>query len=305
MSTLRTHTTATEKLAHRSPGLTVIGAGAVGGLLTAMLARKGEPVTVVAREATEIHVRESGLTIISGLLGTWTSWPKVFSTPKPDTTVLLAVKASGLTETIAVLKEVQPFQVIPVLNGIQHLATLREALPRTQVVPATITVEAERIGPTVIEHRSPFVRLTVTSTFISDPAFASLTRAGVEVVPGGSEAEVVWRKYRFLAPMALLTAFYQCPVRAALETDPALTASVLHEVAEVTSAAGLPTGPEELRAILDSLPGSMRSSLQLDMASGRPNELEAIGGGLLEAGDDYSVPVPASSQLVKTLRARV
>jgi 2-dehydropantoate 2-reductase len=180
---------------------------------------------------------------------------------------LLTVKACGLEYAISLLKEANPNQVVPLLNGVQHVTTLREALPNTHVVPATITVEAQRIGPTTIGHRSPFVRITAPTGIASEGIFKSLTRAGVEVVAGGSETEVLWRKFRFLAPMALLTAFHQQPLGEALDADASLTAQVLGEVAAVSTAVGLPTGQAELEAILRGLPSGMGSSLQTDRKS--------------------------------------
>jgi 2-dehydropantoate 2-reductase len=122
---------------------------------------------------------------------------------------LLTVKACGLEYAISLLKEANPNQVVPLLNGVQHVTTLREALPNTHVVPATITVEAQRIGPTTIGHRSPFVRITAPTGIASEGIFKSLTRAGVEVVAGGSETEVLWRKFRFL--LASRPAARPCP----------------------------------------------------------------------------------------------
>jgi hypothetical protein len=72
--------------------------------------------------------------------------------------------------------------------------------------------------------------------------FQSLTRAGVGIAKGGDGTEVLWPKFRFLAPSALLTGFHQRPLGEALEADPSLTSRVPGEVAEGCTAAGLFTG---------------------------------------------------------------
>lgn len=289
---------------HPPPEITVVGPGAVGGLLAAMLCRSGENVTVVARPGSAQDIRASGLSIESSLLGRWTSWPNVETNPLPGALVILAVKAHGLNDAISMLAEGQPAVVVPILNGVGHIDALRQALPGTEIVPATITVEAERIGRATIEHRSPFVRLTVPSSHLQVEVARTLARAGVDVVSGGTEVEVLWRKYRFLAPMALLTALHEAPVGEALARDEALTASVVTEVAAVATAAGLPTGRDELRAILDNLPPQMRSSLQLDMEAGRLHELEAIGDNFLADATAHSQPAPACKEIVELLRER-
>jgi 2-dehydropantoate 2-reductase len=288
----------------QASALTVLGPGAVGGLLAGMLARSGAPATVVARERTRARIRESGLTVHSGLLGDWTSWPEVASSVDPGAVVLLTVKAQGLPDAIEALASAGPSCVVPVLNGLHHVAALRAALAGTEVVPAAITVEAVRTAATVVEHRSPFVRIAVPDGHLHDRAVRALARAGVEVGEGGSEVEVLWRKFRFLAPMALLTAFHRCPLGEAIGREPGVTRAVVAEVAAVATAAGMPTGTDDLSAVLESLPPGMRSSLQTDLAAGRDSELEAIGGGLLRAAGEYAVTLPASAEVVRALRER-
>jgi 2-dehydropantoate 2-reductase len=279
-----------------------MGPGAVGGLLAAMLDRAEVPVSVVARSSTRAGIRKSGLTIESALLGTWTAWPVLSATVSPGAVVLLAVKATGLVDAIDLLTQADPWQVYPVLNGLQHVAALRSALPNADIVAASITVEALRLSATTIQHKSPFVRVTVPDAYKNSQAMKSLITAGVDVVPGGTETEVLWRKYRFLAPMALLTAVHQRPVGQALVCDRALTRAVVAEVAALASAAGMPTGTEELLAVLESLPREMRSSLQMDLGSGRLSELEAIGGGLLLTARNHSMELTATEEVVRDLR---
>ncbi|MBG6216027.1 ketopantoate reductase [Arthrobacter sp. CAN_A6] len=46
----------------------------------------------------------------------------------------------------------------------------------------------------------------------------------------------------------------------------------------------------------------MRSSLQLDIAAGRPSELDAIGGALIRRGQKHELPTPAIAKMVATLQ---
>ena len=86
--------------------------------------------------------------------------------------------------------------------------------------------------------------------------------------------------------------------------DPLLTSRVLGEVAAVRTAAGLSTSQSELEGILRSLPSSMRSPLQLDLAAGRTNELDAIGRGLARAAAEHATAVPAGSGVVRDLEGK-
>lgn len=282
----------------------VIGPGAVGGLLAAMLERSGALVLLVARSEQAAAIRAHGISVASDLLGSWTSrFPAVAERPSAAPAIL-AVKAPALPGLLPVLAAADPTELLVLLNGVAHVAQLRAALPRTRVVAATITVEAARNGLVAVEHRSPFVRLAVCAADADRTTVRALSHAGVEVSQYRTENEVLWRKYRFLAPMALLTAIHGLPLGPALARDRRLADAVVAETACVASAAGLPTSAEELWEVLDGLPRAMRSSLQQDMAAGRPDELAQLGGGLLAVARLHALATPAITAVVAELETR-
>ena len=60
--------------------------------------------------------------------------------------------------------QVSPGCVVPLLNGVDHVAVLRARFGHERVVPATIAVEAERIAPGRFIQRSPFVRFNLATS---------------------------------------------------------------------------------------------------------------------------------------------
>ena len=191
--------------------------------------------------------------------------------------------------------------MLSLLNGIEHMAALRAALPGAPVAGASITVSALRASPTVIDHRSPFLRIEVPDAAAGFAAVAALTAAGPSVRTGGSEAEVLWAKFRILASMALLTSFWREPVGVALSTDPELTEDVLAEVAACSTAEGVPATRAQLSSALRSVPAGMRTSLQEDLAADNPSELDAIGGALIRFGEAHGIATPALERIVDAL----
>lgn len=284
-----------------SPRIAIVGPGAVGGLLAALLHRDGTDVVVVAREASARLIATHGLTAESAQYGTWTSDVPAVPEVPDGAHVILTTKAYAVSDVAPALAAARPAVVLSLLNGVDHVTELRRAAPGLSVVGAAIAVEAARRSATVIEHRSPFARITVPDALMESPLIGALVRAGIEVGAGGSEAEVLWRKLRFLAPFALLTTRTQTGIGEALAADPALAASLLDEVAAVTTAEGLPTTGEVLRGILGGMPPSMRSSLQADVAAGGPNELDAIAGAIERAAAAHGIPTPTLTSLTAEL----
>ncbi|TFD91715.1 2-dehydropantoate 2-reductase [Cryobacterium lactosi] len=286
------------------PVIAIVGAGAVGGLLGVLLNRSGTDVVAVARPATARRINADGLTLHSPHFGDQVGrLPAVTEIPV-GARVIVATKAYALPGLTDALRRAQPAEVVSLLNGIEHMDVLRQAAPDARVAGATIAVESTRVGPTVIDHRSPFLRLTVPAAAESTGIVTAWTSAGLEVTVGGTEAEVLWSKLRFLAPMALLTSYWRLPIGAAREHDPALTTAVLAEVAQIATRDGVPSDPVQLARAIHALPDGMRSSLQNDLETGAATELDAIGGALLRRARHHGVPAPRVQELVGDLGSR-
>jgi 2-dehydropantoate 2-reductase len=286
------------------PVIAVVGAGAVGGLLAALLDRAGIEVVAVARPETARASSAEGLTIHSRHFGDGVSRITAVTEIPDYARVIIATKAVALPAVTGSLAQARPSEVISLLNGIEHLEILTDAAPGALVAGASVAVETTRLGPTVIEHRSPFLRLTVPAHAADSGIAAAWRLAGLDVTVGGTDQDVLWAKLRFLAPMALLTSYWRLPIGAALERDTVLTTALLHEVARIASLDGVPTDPGQLANALSALPPAMRSSLQNDLAAGQPSELDAIGGALVRRGRSLGADTSAVEGLVAELTAR-
>ncbi|WP_158863561.1 ketopantoate reductase family protein [Leifsonia sp. AG29] len=279
----------------------VVGPGAVGGLLAWLLYRQGHEVVAVGRRSTVEAIRAEGITVRSATFGEATERIAAETRVPEGASVIVATKAYGLADVLPAIAESSPIEVVSFLNGVEHMRPLREALPGVPVAGASIAVSALRATPTVIDHRSPFVRIEVPDAAASFASVLALVDAGPSVRVGGSEAEVLWAKFRLLASLALLTSYWRQPAGPALSEDPELTEAVVSEVVACSAAEGVPASELELVRALHSVPGGMRTSLQEDLAAGAPSELDALGGALLRIGERHGIPTPGLSRIVAAL----
>lgn len=285
------------------PVIAVVGAGAVGGLLAVLLHRAGVNVVAVGRPETVGMITTDGLTVRSRQFGDGVSRITAVTEIPVGASVILATKAFALPAVAGTLATARPVEVVSLLNGIEHLALLRGYAPDSSVVGASVAVESTRLAPTVIDHRSPFLRLTIPARAAESRVASAWQQAGLDVTAGGTDEEVLWTKMRFLAPMALLTSYWRLPIGAALVRDPALTEALLTEVAHIATLDGVPTDAGRLATSLAALPPLMQSSLQNDLAAGQPDELDAIGGALFRRGRSLGADTSALERLVAELTA--
>lgn len=290
--------------------IAVIGPGAIGGLVAAMLQQSGHDVVVVAREKTARQVTEHGLDIQTDEFGTWHA-PLAAATEVPHgARVVVAVKAEGVADAARLLAGTAPTEVLSLLNGLDHVDALRSALPGVRVVGSTIAGETLRtgaggFGPALVRHRGTLLRAVVPDDAAGLGVVAALRDTPIEVLTGGTEAEVLWKKLRFLAPLALLTSTWATGIGDALTRDPGLTSALLAEIAAAATAEGVPTTGEDLHGILSGFPALMRSSLQADIEAGHEGELDAIGGAVRRRAAAHGIATPALDDVITRIKATV
>src|SRR5882762_4148287 len=126
----------------------ILGAGGVGGLIGVALANAGESVTLVLRPGTS-RTYPAGLSL-EGSLGTFRApVERAESVAQPFDVLWVTVKATQLDSALRIV-QVKPEQlgaVVPLLNGVDHVALLRARFGHDHVVPGVIRVEAERVAP--------------------------------------------------------------------------------------------------------------------------------------------------------------
>jgi 2-dehydropantoate 2-reductase len=289
----------------------VLGPGGIGGLLATVLARRGDQVTCLAPPPTAAHLAANGLELRSRMLGDARVRVEAASRLEhPVDFLLVTVKAPQLE---AAVEAVPPTVlgdglVVPFLNGVDHVAWLRERYPAGQVVAGTIRVESTRVGPGLIEHASPFAIVELAAgQAVRDRVEelgARLAETGLDVTVRDDEAAVLWSKLAVLAPIALVTTWTAAPFGEARAGHWDEVAAVAHEIVAAARADGVELDEAAIVGLLEKIPDGMRSSMQKDAAAGRPIELDAIGGTILRAATRAGTDAPVTARLVADLQAR-
>jgi 2-dehydropantoate 2-reductase len=291
----------------------VLGAGGVGGFVAAALARRGTDVVVVARPETAAALeRAGGFSVSSRALDAdFTAHPRVATElVEPVDVLFVATKASGLSPALERVAAT-PALVVPLLNGIEHLEVLRARFGADPVAAAVIRIESDRPSVGVIAQTSPGVRVDMAGArpllgaALADVA-QLLRSAGLEARIEDSEARVMWSKLARLCALALTTSASDRCI-GYVRTDPrwrsALEGAVSETVA-VANADGAGLGVADTLAELDSAHDELGSSMQRDIAAGRPTELDAIAGAVLRAGQRHGLRCPTVQWLAERVAVR-
>jgi 2-dehydropantoate 2-reductase len=268
----------------------VLGPGGVGGLVAGALDHAGSAdAIVVARADTRAVISAQGLRVSSVSLGEFVARPKAL-------------------ERIAV----EPPLVLPLLNGLDHIAVLRERFGKGSVLAGSIRVEADRPTPGVVVHTSPFLLVQMAS--LNPQAAAgmhelarALSDAGIPARVLDSEPQVMWSKLVRLNALACTTSAYD-KLLGEIRSTPALRADLegaIEEACSVGRAEGArDVDPATAIGELDRAHATLGSSMQRDIAAGRVPELDAIPGSVLRAAARHQLRCPTIERLVAMIAAR-
>jgi 2-dehydropantoate 2-reductase len=285
----------------------ILGPGGVGGLIGGCLAKSGEQVTMVVRpEVLGEYPRQ--LTIESRV-GNFTVPVERSARVPPCDVLWVTVKTTQLESALRSFSpETQARGIVPLQNGIDHVAFLRSRYGAERVMPGVFAGETERVVPGHIVHRTPFARLNLIARArpLLENSLNSLLKMGFTGEFIADEATLLWTKLVFLAPVALTTSAAALPMGGILSHPEwrSRLESCVREGCAVAKAEGATVDPEVGIPLILKLPEGMKSSMQKDIERGNPTELDAIGGRILRGGARFGIPVPVTQSLVEMVAKR-
>ena len=276
-----------------------VGAGGIGGLLAAALARSGADVVLLMRP--ESLARYGGRLIVeSVVLGDFEVGVPAVSGLDSEVDVLwLTTKATQLDPALALA----PAEVVG--DAVASAAERRRPRPAASEVLSECRswsdpggIGEDRYGPNPSELALP-ARRTGRSRCGS---CRSVWGGGIECRVRDDALSMLWEKLAVLAPIALATTALDGPLGSVRDDE--RYRACQGEVLAVGGAEGAKIDRTALRELVSAAPDEMRSSMQKDVAAGRQPELDAIAGPILREGRRHGIPVPGTADLAALVAAK-
>ncbi|VTU31458.1 ketopantoate reductase family protein [Variovorax sp. PBL-E5] len=304
--------------------ITVIGPGAIGGVIASQLQRSGTEVNLLATPRSARAIREHGLRLVdNGTLHV--DHPRITDDARAlgvqDLVLVCAKGHSLLTAAESFAPLIGPETVIvPALNGIpwwffegfggdlqgRRLRTVDPAgdierfLPSRQCLGCVVYI-ASWVDAEGVIRPGARRRLVIGDTAAGaapdrlERVASLLERAGFDIHRSADIRREVWLKLWGNLTMNPLSALTGAAVDR-LVGDPAtrqLAARMMEEARILAEGLGiaLPMSTEERLAELDVL-GPVKTSMLQDLEAGRAPEIDAIVGAVAEIGDLLGIGTP-------------
>lgn len=298
----------------------ILGSGAVGGYYGAKLARAGHDVTFIARGAHLAAIRARGLEIKSPALGDFVARAGAeddTSKVGPVDVVLVAVKTYDNPTALPLLTPMLGGStvVLTVQNGVDSPAEVAAVAGESRTLGGTTYIATALEAPGVIVQTGTHRRIVFGEAFGELPRMSArvqaihdaLSGADIQSVPKDDGRVAIWEKFVFLAALAGFTGAARLPI-GPVWADPFTKAQFLagcREIEAVARAEGVPVAADVVDRIvpyIDAIPGTMRSSLLIDLQAGKRIEVEALQGTVVRRGAALGVPTPIMSTLYSVLK---
>ncbi len=313
----------------------VVGAGAIGGLVAAWLARAGHDVALVARGAQLGALRAHGLTLLEQ--GKRENFRLPASEEPGDFSVQEAVFLCLKTYSIAeMLPRLGPLlgpgtTVVPAINGLPwwyfHAeggtldgcpidcldpgGAMLRALPPERILGCVVHAAAQVTGPGVVSHTAGrlFI-LGEPDRSVSERArrlAAAMNAAGFDAKIAEDVRTEIWTKLvgnLSYNPVAALTLAHMDDINGN-EALLGLIRTVMEEAMRVALAYGarVPVTVEERIGIAKELAGA-KISMHQDVERRRPLETQAIVGAVVELARKAAIATPMIDAVYALLAER-
>ncbi len=297
--------------------IAVFGTGGVGGYFGGRLAEAGEDVIFIARGDHLRAIKEKGLKVDSRN-GDFVIYPAAATDTVSDVgvvdLVLVGVKAWQVPEAA---RAMQPLvgantTVLPLQNGVDAASQLVDTLGPESVIGGLCRIVSFVVEPGHIRHAGAMPSVIIGELDNrQSQRIATIEelfkRAGVEITIAKDIQVALWTKFLFIASFSGIGAIANAPA-GILRTDPQWRTQMLQAMQEIYALAharGInlpPDSVDKVMAFVDALQDDATSSMQRDIAAGKPSELDAQNGAVVRMAHEAGIEVPTHALIYHTLR---
>lgn len=297
----------------------IIGLGGIGGYFGARLAGRnsGEHEIVFIQRGRHLEaIKASGLRYLTRD-HEYQVRPSLatddLSSVGPLDLAVLCVKSQGLEPALkAIGAGLGPESILLTsLNGVNIAQRCRQALPERIILPGCIYLSA------YIESPGTVRQVGGAGRFYFGPEGGGIDRyrwiegllreAGIKAILDPDIRDRLWEKYLFVEPLATLTSATGLSIGQAVR-DPAGRQQLIGLTREILALA-LTRGivlPESLieenLALAERIPPETRTSMQLDVESGKPAELDVFTEYVVGESERSGVEAPLHRELYEKIK---
>jgi len=285
--------------------IAIIGVGAIGGVVAALLEQAGHEVVLCTRrplsglvvETPDGPVTVHGANVVDPKAAPAVDW------------VLVATKAYDVAGAAQWLERLRAHgaPVAVLQNGVEHRERFATYVPMESILPVVVDCPAERPSPERIRQRG-VMHLKVPESEQGGAFVALFAGSPADAATVPDFLTVAWKKLCYNAAGVLSALALQPSGLLRGEAMGDVARQIVRECIAVGRAEGaaLDDGiAERVLAAYRSSPADSINSMLADRLAGRPMEIDARNGVIVRLGEKHGIPTPNNWMAVALLEAMV
>ena len=291
--------------------IVIVGAGAIGSLFGALLAKKNT-VVLVGRTPHINAIRCNGLNI-TGKTHLRVKLPAVESIKDVSISANLIILTVKSYDTETAIKQIIPMiqeetMILSLQNGLDNIEKMKHIIDKDRILASVTTHGAILMHPGVVRHtgrgRTILGVLDDSQSKQLENIVNLFNEVGIETQASNEIMKEIWAKAIINSSINPLTAFFDCKNGYLLE-NPLLEKTVENICEESTciaQAEGISLDDIEMiqrtkEVIRDT--ANNHSSMQQSVSQGKKTEIDSINGKLITIGKKHRIDTPLNKILVE------
>jgi 2-dehydropantoate 2-reductase len=305
--------------------IAVLGLGGVGGYFGFKINQENEAskkykISFVARGETYQKVKENGLVLLSPEHSVNLTYPdtvqQYISDVKDPDLVLICVKEYDLENICQQLKGVisKDTVLLPMMNGADIYERIRKIIPGNTILPTCIYVASHIKEKGMVEHKGKAGKMIIgrdPEHFSADVDWIveMLKESKIDFDFKDNSLTDIWTKYTFIASFGLVTAKHNSSIGAVCsdENQKKEATEIMKEIKKIADKKMIVLDEDIIQKTFEkaaTFPFETPTSLQLDVNSGKENnELELLGGAILEFGKELRIDTPFTQKVYNEIKS--
>jgi 2-dehydropantoate 2-reductase len=296
--------------------IVVLGAGGMGGYYGGLLSQHGHEVTFIARGQHLAAIQQNGLQVKS-VHGDFTVSP-ASATDDPSQVgipelILFCTKTYNTDDAVQKIRPIvgKETAVLSLQNGIDAPERIGKVVGMEHIIAGATWISSAVAEPGVIKQASDFRRVAIGEldqqrTPRVEAIYEAFKETGITAELSEDVLKTLWTKFVFISAASSFGSLTRLPTaeyRAVPETR-ALITRLMREVEALARKQGVDLDADVVDrslTFMDNNGPKIKASMQLDVETGRPTEIESIIGVIGRKGRECGLQTPVADALYALL----
>ena len=280
----------------------ILGIGGVGSLIASRLCLTKHKLFCLGSDKSNIHIRKNGIEIKSNLYGKSINYPNLNDEIDNLDFLFLTVKGINLISSLKSHENLfnKNTIIISLLNGIGYKKLIRENFNLNTIIGSIGSLEVFLDKDRIAIHKSiikPKIEFASTDKSLNkEISFIKnlLIEVGIDSEIKDDENFVIWKKLSRLMAISTITSMYDLSVGEARTKNFSrnIMLKLIDEIYLITSYLEVKITPNEIMDSIKLLPYDLMTSMQRDLKSKKPSEIDFILKAPLKFGENIGLNLP-------------